>query len=510
MQFYHVDPEEWEASEAKWRKWVERRRTNNVPLDPGRFHKPVIEVRWEPIATEETNSEARFSKVLEAQHNKCVACDAIRIVEHDRNLTAAEKAKRLERFAHTVPRLQPFPSTGHPYRFRAMGKLSGEEWIKLVGESSWPGLNEQEPDISQKPEPSILKELEKVLPKPDIFELKPGSLNEFGARREHYDVTKHLLQDTNNGSVFEPYFLIRAEVLRRNEHMIESSMGANEVWSHLSDIDKKIFARAAAEAWELERDLLRLESMEKTLQIRMEWAQKGYSTRRYVKENARVGKENHIRFESPFIRYRKPETPGRFANAYDDDNEDGERVEEEKDEIGKGAVAESAVDRIARPLGIPKQDGRTTPVHGEAVELTAEMNRSSSRLNLAESSEHALQEVSALPASGPSKFFSTMQNFHQHNLESVQDDSKSTSTNGDPFRYDIVPQALPSVRETPTLGNRGSISSVWKGKAKKDSKVATLLEADGVSVKDFQKPEKKPRGLRKLSIRAGSSRLGWR
>jgi hypothetical protein len=60
-------------------------------------------------------------------------------------------------------------------------------------------------------------------------------------------------------------------------------------------------------------------------------------------------------------------------------------------------------------------------------------------------------------------------------------------------------------------GNKVSAATTSKGKVKKDSKVESLMEEDGVSLKDLaiMSDGQRPKGMRKLSIRKGTSIPQW-
>jgi hypothetical protein len=59
-------------------------------LYSGRFHLPPGLAPWRRKEMKGTTSEARFSTVIEVQHEKCVACEAMQTIRQDPNLSKVD------------------------------------------------------------------------------------------------------------------------------------------------------------------------------------------------------------------------------------------------------------------------------------------------------------------------------------------------------------------------------------------------------------------------------------
>ena len=170
---------------------------------------------------------------------------------------------------------------------------------------------------------------------------------------------------------------------------------------------------------------------------------------------------------------------------------------------------EKEVEKVEEKIG---EEMPGVPTQAEAVELDAEPNSSPSPHNLTESPERIQEEQLAQTNPGLTLFQSTIQGWRKQNEEETQDDNRSSSTEGGPFKHGAPRGRIPVITETVMPGNRVSAATTPKGKAKKDSKVEGLMEEDGVSLKDFatMSDGQKPKGTRKFSIRKGASRPQWR
>lgn len=462
---YYVSPVEWERSEAKWRAFVESRPTHLglPPLNPGRFHIPSGQVEW---WEKDTEGEARFSKVMEAQHENCVPCEAKSVIEQDPSLTEADREKKVRGLEHKVPVFRPSCPTENPISL----EKREEELKKVVGQSTWG--DERGAAVQKRPKPSLMEELGKALPEADVFELRRGWSEEWRERGKYYEDTRHLLKNVDNGPLLDPAYLLRIHGLRQNEKTVEKAVESTQSLQRLSTADKRTIIKNVAEAWELKRDIARLESYQKSLKIRIERVKKGdVSVNWYTAKNAKARKERCRAIDLP-VPYRPVQTIGSKVS----------------EEAGSG-------------------EEHIWPVTPAAVELDATMERSPSPLNLTEPPEQqCLQDQPTQSASGPNKFFATLRNLHQQNLAAVQDDSKSSSTGDDPFKHDTLRSTTQGEAATPSESVQAGSAS--KGRMKKDSKTEEQMEEDGVNIKDFagKAGEKKPGRLQTLRLRKSARR----
>ncbi|KAF9695063.1 hypothetical protein EKO04_007013 [Ascochyta lentis] len=507
-RFYHVDPDEWTAAEAQWRDWVTKRDPGSAALASGRLHVSLDNrAPWRQKEVDGAVAEARFSAVLEPQHGeKCVTCQAVQITEGDATLGDVEKLRRVTRLAHKIPRLQPFSLNERLDLVKASGGSSGESSEELHTSIC---DDEQAGSVQRKQTLSMVETLRTSLPKPDILELSPGNRTELSDRRESLDATKQLLRSTNDAvmldaMMLDPALLLRARVFRQNKQTVESAIDARGSLQSMSAADRKSVAKTTAEAWELERDLLRLESIQQALRVRREWAEKGYSVNNYNSRVARIRRENGTEIESPLG----------FARELPVDLEDEEKIGSEEKQDKKQVAAERANTEKEKALQLQEQRPLDVLSQSEATGLNTETKRSPSPLGLVDSfKQHmqTLQEGSTQSTRGTSMFLNTLSSFHKHNFKAAQDASKSPLSEGGPAEYNAEHLPSPTTSEAAAPGNDAPNMSASKAKAKKDSKVEELIEEDGVSLKDFAaKSDKNSKGLRKLSIKAGSARPRWR
>ena len=472
---YRVSDAEWEASEAQWREWVSKRDTTGA-LDPGRFHVPPGKALWQECSV---GDEERFSNVLRPQHEECLTCCAIEIVRSDVTISGEEKTKRVARLAHTIPRLQPWPSTGGPISPRILGELNFDD---LVDVSAW-GREHARP-AEKEFVPVKVGTLRGILPKADVLELKPGSKHEFADRKEYFSATKVLLESTDDSAMLaavmhDPALLQRASVFWENKKTVENAISADGSHQRLSIADKKTASKAAAEAWELQRDLVRLEKIHESLKARIDFAKRGYSVNEYNTKRCRDRRKDWADTGSHPIRYGSLGLH-RKSDADDDDDNEEEATEDEEEEVA-GKHGEEKIVAVEGPSGLTESPAQIADE--KLTQCTAARNL----------------------------FFNTMRNFNQHNREIAQEDSETASTKSDPFRYDAMRETPPSMHDATTSGNEIAAGDASEGKAKKDSKVEKLME-DGISLRDLAaKPEdKKTTELRRLSInRDSSSRSRW-
>ncbi|KAF2630370.1 hypothetical protein BU25DRAFT_446608 [Macroventuria anomochaeta] len=472
-ELYHVSDAEWEASEAQWREWVSKRDTAGA-LDAGRFYVPPEKLLWRDYSS---GAEERLSKVVEVQHKSCLTCRAIEVVKGDVTISGEEKEKRIARLAHTIPWLQPLPSAGGPISPRVLGESNFDD---LLNVSAW-GY-EAAKSAQEMSAPSKVGTLKKALPKADILNFMNGSKHEFKDRKEHLCATKVLLKSTDadailDAAIDDPTFLQRAHVFRQNKQAMENAISAADSLQRLSVAEKRTASKAAAEAWELERDLVRLEKIQESLKARIGSAKNGYSVNRYNNKRCQDRKKSYADTGSHPIRYG---TLGLHKGA-DSDDEEEEDVEEEKQEDNIVAD-ESPIERAERNIWERQQRQKLpdTTRQAETGKLNASKESSPSPPILTESPAQIDEEQPAQYTVAHSMFVKALRNFNEHNLEAAQEDNESASTEGDPFKYDAAQETTSTVGEAATPGNEVATGSASKGKAKKDSKTEGLMEEDGV------------------------------
>lgn len=239
--------------------------------------------------------EARFSKVLHLLHDKCLACQAMRAVEWDVTLGEEEKTVRLTALAHTIPELR-MPSTGDT---SATKVPSQSELHHVAYDSAW-GHKVARP--SHAAVSSRSQHWEDVLPKSEILERK---LEDWMEERK---ATRALLKHASEGALLgaliaDPSLSQRASVFGQNKKSIEIAVEKADISRRLSAAEKEAYSTAAAQAWELKRDLVRLEKMQESIRIRIDSAEHGYSVNRYNFKRCRDRRRHWVDTRSHPIRY---------------------------------------------------------------------------------------------------------------------------------------------------------------------------------------------------------------
>lgn len=467
---FSVKPEDYETSMTNWYKWVNAHDHPRSYLDDGRFCVPSVTFRWTQKDVRASTGEEDFSEVLEAGHEECLTCEAMRVMGQDARLTKEEKNTRIANFkAHKTPLLR-LPPTENWDHDEALLRRRAEEMAER-NDPAWNHSRVQPAPAD--PSPSIMETLKESLPNSAILEHRSGSGSEFTERSRYFDATRQLLQSTNDKAMLDammhdPDFLARAKVFRRNEQTVERAVNTTNLSNHLSAAERNFIARTTAEAWELERDLVRLESMKKALAVRRDWAAKGYSVNWWTGKQAVIRKENFPDYEGRPLRY------GRLG-------------------LAKGVVGDDGDEREAREKEEEENDAAVEVTNSpflEGKELSLDM--------LSESHEQLTPRGGTLQVpSGPSMFLNTLQNFHKHNLEAAQRvETKTSLVEDDPSK------------DVPASGKS-------KGKAKKDSKVEGLMEEDGINLEALavKSDDKKPDEVQKIPVKDESSRPerpGWR
>ncbi|KAH6622216.1 hypothetical protein C7974DRAFT_473564 [Boeremia exigua] len=255
--------------------------------------------------------------------------------------------------------------------------------------------------------------------------------------------------------------------------LMEEAINAADSLQHLSTAEKKAYCVAAAEAWKLQLDLVRLEHVRQSIESRIEIAKTGYSVSTYNIKKCRDRMKNMAELEGRYVRYGGLSV---FRRSYaGDERKDIEHEEDKEDDVITAEVPHTEVKEIEQ-----KDSG------SESVHSTHDMAKPRGR------SEN---EQTAQSTAARDLFFNTMRTFNQLNRKTVQENDARASTEDGPCE--------------PWVGREKAST----GMVKKDSKVESLMEEDGVSLQDFAaRPEEKgTAGLRKLSTENGSSsRPRWR
>ena len=228
---------------------------------------------------------------------------------------------------------------------------------------------------------SNLEKLRVALPKVDVLEPRVGSYHGFIERKGYLSATDNLLKSTDASALLDviihsPEFRQRVDVFRQNKLTAADAVSNADSFQRLSPAEKDTYARSAAEAWELERDLERLENMQEAVEEQIKRAKEGYTAHPYSKGRAAARKKFGIGYypdlDARSIRYGRPGLNG-IVHSNAEEEEDGEEeVEKAEEKIGE------------------EMPGVTT--QAEAVELNAEPNSSPSPHNLTESSEQFQEE----------------------------------------------------------------------------------------------------------------------
>lgn len=263
-------------------------------LDAGRFHVPSSKPKWQ----ERGEGEERFSRVVKPLHEKCVMCSAIEEVEADVALAENEKRARLQGLAHEVPtlRLLWMGSLG------ALQSTNGDGFGDSVSERSEQG-HPMKTGTSPRGE-----YWRRALPKQDI--LGQGSQEKRGQYdwRDGCSATKALLANANENALLEaviadPSLSQRAKVFRENKATMERAINEADKLQCSSTTEKDTYSTVAAEAWELERDLVRLEKMQESIGLQLRSAKTGYSVNHYNEKRCSDRRRDWVDFGSHPIRY---------------------------------------------------------------------------------------------------------------------------------------------------------------------------------------------------------------
>lgn len=263
-------------------------------LDAGRFHVPSSKPKWQ----ERGEGEERFSRLVKPLHEKCVMCSAIEEVEADVALAENEKRARLQGLAHEVPtlRLLWMGSLG------ALQSTNGDGFGDSVSERSEQG-HPMKTGTSPRGE-----YWRRALPKQDI--LGQSSQEKRGQYdwRDGCSATKALLANANENALLEaviadPSLSQRAKVFRENKATMERAINEADKLQCSSTTEKDTYSTVAAEAWELERDLVRLEKMQESIGLQLRSAKTGYSVNHYNEKRCSDRRRDWVDFGSHPIRY---------------------------------------------------------------------------------------------------------------------------------------------------------------------------------------------------------------
>lgn len=285
---FHFTPEEWELSVANWSGFVASRGAGSA-LDPGVFYTPSNGLVEEQEGAAKVGEE-RFSKVLAAQHEKCLICAAAQDIKNDGWISEELSEQKIKRLAHTIPKVMPFPATEGPIASEVLGESNFED---LVNVSAWG--HERARPAPQKGPLSNLDRLGEALPQADVLEPKPGSFHELAERKDYVTATEELLRATSDGELLDiiiqhsentELFRERVDVFRQNKTSAADAITWADTTQCLSDGERESYARSAAAVWELERDLVILEEKREAVKKQLQVARYGYTPHPYSKGRA--------------------------------------------------------------------------------------------------------------------------------------------------------------------------------------------------------------------------------
>jgi hypothetical protein len=508
---FKATPTELQESETEWKKWLSKRSTLNF-VSSWRDSIPKSKPEQDQA---ELIGEARFGKVVVAQHDKCTLCEAMESIRADPALSHEAKVQRLRRLEHTIPKLQMSTATGGMTGFAVLDEPTFED---LVSASTW----EYASDASVK---------EKiVVPRNGLFvgmSFRPEKLEStIDIQEGHWKMSrnitkalvnsvegdKEILDEVSNQETFEEHS--RAVKQRVNQYKSNKDAARAVLASRLDHVDTEKAAKAKADAVELERDLAMLQSTLNATRARLEQI-KGGNGRSVLEFNKKFCEMRRYKWnagidmEEEGIRYR-PLVPEPAVKV---DNSPFGVIRKMRDEYQdqrslRGSPPPPS-EELPRPDTPPAQ---STPV--DSPERQSEDSRAQrimtrpTEMQIEErSTAVVLTELPENLIDGPNPFAKTMQEFNKYTRE--EEHYASFSTDSNPFGPVDALNVVSTTYQAagPSTGVATAASAKDKGKAKKDSKVDGLLQEDGISLKDFapEVNQKKGRPLRKLSVKAGSS-----
>ncbi|KAF2992917.1 hypothetical protein E8E13_000285 [Curvularia kusanoi] len=468
ISLYRVMPAEWTASEARWRNFVAGRSNDTAPaLDAGRLHVPSSSTK--PDWQVRGEGEERFSKVLTAAHEKCTVCTTVREVEADVALSEDERAARLAGLAHEVPKLR-LRSTGNLQALVPRSERSGasEEALLVIGEQS-----RRDACLTREVTAERGERWRCGLPTFDVtgLEVKRG-WDDRGA-------TGALLKSGNETSLLgeviaNPALVERARVFQDNKAMVKRVIDEADTLHCLSTAEKETYSTVAAEAWELERDLVRLEKMQQAIKARVHSAEAGYSVNHYNAKRCSDRRKSWEDTGSHPVRY------GSLGLHRKTDTESD--VEESESEIEEAVTTE-------------KESGHAVDPFQQRIELAS--SPTPLALTIASLRNGVVQVAQSVAVPNP---------------DYGQRDRGFASIRDDPLHRVVVGAYLPSIQGSTRPGNGREATTTTAEKANKvDSIVDEEYLIDEVEMHSENPAAHEGRGPRRLPITHSShTRPRWR
>jgi hypothetical protein len=272
--------------------------------------------------------------------------------------------------------------------------------------------------------------------------------------RDGCSATNALLANTNEtallGAVIaDPSLSQRIKVFCENKAMMERAINKADTLQCLSTTEKNIYSTVAAEAWELERDLVRLEKMQESITLRLQSATTGYSVNHYNEKRCSDRRKDWMDTGSHPIRYRslglhkKTCTDG---DAGKDEREYGEEVVTMGERWGKIKISIQQYQQLL-PHG---SQGEAAKLNGELLSSPTPPDATTTPFQNEDGQENK-------PDSGPSS-------------GSRQEPCSSASNKGDPLNWAALREALSST-SSPTPSGRGEeVENAAMGKDEEHSR----------------------------------------
>ncbi|KAF3049626.1 hypothetical protein E8E11_004146 [Didymella keratinophila] len=509
---FEITPAEVQKSEKEWREWLSKRSTLNFVSD-WRDFVPTSTSNQDEV---ETIGEKRFGKVIVAQHDKCIICEAMETIRADPAVSHEEKVQRLRRLQHTVPKLQMSTVTEG-----AMGTRNVPAYGNLMNASTWghesaSSIREQTAVFKKGLFDGMSFRLENLESTIDIQEghwkvsqnITKALVNSVGGDKE-------ILDEVSNQERFEEHSKAvkqRVNLYKGNKDVVRSALTG-----HLDQDSIETAAKAKADAVELERDLAMLHSTLNAIRARYEQIRNG-NGRSVLEFNKKFCEMRRYKWSAGLdmedlweggIPYR-PKLPDPVVESAKDDDSPFRVIQRMRDEYQDqrslrgsppppGEGSPTSVTPPAEPVSPGRQSGHPMTPPSTTMPAESHIEEGSTPVVLTESPEDVID--------GPSQFAKTMQEFNRHTREQV--DNAAVSTDSNPFGLEDALNVVPTTHQAagPSTEVATAATAKDKGMAKKDSQVNGLPQEDGISLKDFapEVEQKKGRPLRKLSVKAGSS-----
>jgi hypothetical protein len=279
-------------------------------------------------------------------------------------------------------------------------------------------------------------------------------------RRGQCSATNFLLTKANEtallGAVIADLSLSqRVRVFRENKATMERAINGADTLQCLSTTEKDTYSTVAAEAWELGRDLVRLEKMQESIRLRLHSAKTGYSVNRYNEKRCSDRRRDWIDTGSHLIRCG---SLGLHKNTCIDSD-----AGKEEREYGKEVVTMG--ERWGQIKTSIQQQQQLLP-HGsqwEAAKLKGALESSPTPPDVATAPIQNEDYQENKPSPGPSS--------SGPGLGSGQEPCGFASTKGNPLNWAAVREAL-STTSSPTPSDHGEgAENAVTGEAKNNSRM---------------------------------------